>query len=294
MPSRAIRRVIRFWLWLLLPFSSSLHATPDFVPAASAYHAYIDAKIILSLELTAKKEAFVEIVNLGDTRRCLSIENINLRTEDGKSLRFDSFLYDGGQSKTQGGDKACVRQRTQRKWELGYSFEFTQKVRKVIVLMGNTAFRLQPLSQAEFEEFVKNLDRINLEESSDYQKIFNLKVLFGKNIYGSLVRYRKVNVSPASEGTRGPITLLSTLPKQTQQAFRKKKGGEVEIKVKLDANGEVTDAVPDVQLEYGLTERAVYEVRNWWDFAPAFENGKPVPSEHTVKVVYRIEEEDED
>ena len=161
-------------------------------------------------------------------------------------------------------------------------------------LIGNTAFRLQPLSQAEFEEFAKNLERINLEESSDYQKIFNLKVLFGRSIYGSLIRYRRVNVSPKSEGSRGPVTLLSTLPKQTEQAFRKKKGGEVEIKIKLDANGEVTEATPDVQLEYGLTERAVYEVRNWWDFAPAFEDGKPTPSEHTVKVVYRIEEEDED
>jgi hypothetical protein len=287
-------KIVRLWFLAVFCFPSLLFASIDFVPAPSAYHAYIDSKIILSLELTAKKEAFIEILNLGDIRRCLSIENLILRTEDGKRLRFDSFLYDGSQSKTQGGDKACVRQRTGRKWELAYSFEFPQKVRKAVFLMGNTAFRLQPLSQAEFEEFAKNLDRINLEESSDYQKIFNLKVLFGKSIYGSLVRYRKVNVSPTSEGTRGPITLLSTLPKQTEQAFRKKKGGEVEIKIKLDANGEVTEAMPDVQLEYGLTERALYEVRNWWDFVPAFEDGKPVPSEHTVKVVYRVEEEDED
>src|SRR5262249_12077115 len=150
-----------------LCFSSPfLFGIPDFVPAASSYHAYIDAKIILSLELTAKKEAFIEILNMGDTRRCLSIENLILRTEDGRPLRFDSFLYDGRQSKTEGGDKACVRQRTRRKWELGYSFEFPEKVRKVMFLMGNTAFRLQPLSQAEFAEFMKNLDRINLEESS--------------------------------------------------------------------------------------------------------------------------------
>jgi Gram-negative bacterial TonB protein C-terminal len=292
--SNPVRKTIVFAFFSLFLYSPFLSATPDFVPAPSAYHAYIDAKIILSLELTAKKEAFVEILNLGDARRCLSIENMNLRTEEGKALRFDSFLYDGSPSKTEGGDKACVRQRTRRKWELGYSFEFPQRVRKVVFLMGNTAFRLQPLSQAEFEEFTKNFDRINLDESSDYLKVFNLRVMFGKNIYGSLIRYRKVNVSPRSEGTREPITLLSTEPKQTEQAFRKKKGGEVEIKVKLDVNGEATEAVPDVQLEYGLTERAVYEVKNWWEFAPAFENGKPVPSEHTVKVVYRIEEEDED
>ncbi len=294
MSNQLVRKMITLGFFSVFLYSPLLLATADFLPAPSAYHAYIDDKIILSLELTAKKEAFVEILNLADIRRCLSIENMNFRTEAGKPLRFDSFLYDASQSKTEGGDKACVRQRTRRKWELGYSFEFPQEVRKVVFLMGNTAFRLQPLSQAEFAEFTKNLDRINIEESSDYLKVFNLRVMFGKNIYGSLIRYRKVNVSSRSDATRGPVTLVSTQPKQTEQAFRKKKGGEVEIKVKLDANGEVTEAVPDVQLEYGLTERAVYEVKNWWEFAPAFENGKPVPSEHTVKIVYRIEEEDED
>jgi Gram-negative bacterial TonB protein C-terminal len=271
-----------------------LHATSDFVPTASARHAYIDAKVIYSFELTPKKEAFIEVLNLGDVRKCLSVENISMRTEDGKVLKFDSFLYDGSKSKTEGGDKACVRERTRRKWELGYSFEFPQKVYKVVFLVGNTAFRLQPLSQAEFEEFTRNRERINLGESSEYLKVFNLRVLFGKNIYGSSVRYRKVNIPSTTEGTRGPVTLLSTFPKQTEQAFKKKKGGEVPIKVKLDSKGEVIEATAEAVLEYGLTERAVYEVKNWWEFAPAFENGKPVPSEHTVKVVYRIEEEEEE
>ena len=273
---------------------SPLLATPDFLPTASTYHAYIDAKVIMSLELTPKKEIFIEIVNLGDARRCLSIENISMKTEDGINLKLDSFLYDGGKSKTEGGDKACVRQRTRRKWELGYSFEFPQKVRKVVFLMGNQAFRLQPISAAEFEEFNRNLDKINLEVASEYLKVFDLRVKFGKNIYGSSVRFRKVNVSPTSEGTRGPVTLLSTFPKQTEQAFRKKKGGEAEISVKLDAKGEVIEAKANSLLEYGLTERAIYEVKNWWEFAPGFENGKAVPAEHTAKVVYRVEEEEED
>ncbi|MCI0721445.1 MAG: energy transducer TonB [Acidobacteria bacterium] len=292
--------MIRFPAHLLCLFAcvtgapSLLLATPDFIPTASAYHAYIDAKIIFSLELTAKKEIFVEVINMGDIRRCLSIESINLRTEDGLVLKPDSFLYDGTKSKTDGGDKACTRQRTRRKWELGYSFDFPQKVRKVVFLMGSQAFRLQPVSAAEFEEFTRKVNQLNLEVASEYLKIFDLRVKFGANIYGSSVRYRKINVSSTSDGTRGPVTLLSTFPKQTEQAFKKKKGGEVEVSVKLDAKGEVTEAKAENQLEYGLTERAVYEVKNWWDFAPGFENGKPIPSTHTTKVVYRIEEQDED
>jgi hypothetical protein len=90
------------------------------------------------------------------------------------------------------------------------------------------------------------------------------------------------------------VTLLTTFPLQTEQAFRKKKGGEVSLQLKVDVHGEVTEALPNIQLEYGLTERAVYEVKNWWDFSPAIENGKPVAGEHTVKVVYRVEEDEEE
>lgn len=282
------------FLALFLGIPVPLLAVAEFAPTSSAYHAYVDAKIILSLELTPKKEIFLQILNLGDTRRCLAIDHIYMRSEDGKILKLDSFLYDGTKSKTEGGERGCVLQRTSRKWELGYSFEFPQTVRKVFFLVGNTDFRLQPLSPAEFQELTANLGKINLDESSEYLKVFNLKVLFGKNIYGSLVRYRKVNISPTTDGTRGPITLISTTPQQTEQAYRKKRGGEVPMKIKLDNNGEVLEVTPEVTLEYGLTERAVYEVKNWWLFAPAFEDGKPVPSEHTVKALYRVEEEDED
>ncbi len=283
-----------FLVWFSFSTRSLLFATADFTPTSGPCHVYMDAKIIMSLEVTPKKEFWVELVNIGDTRRCLSIENITMRADDGTILRFDSFLYDGTKSKTDGGVRACVTARTRRKWELGYSFICPQAVRKVIFLMGSQAFRLQPMSAAEFEEFSKNLDKINLDVGSEYLKNFDIRVKFGRNNYGSTVRYRRVNVPPTSEGSRGPITLLSTNPPQTEQALKKKKGGEVEISLKLNEKGEVIEAKAENTLEYGLTERALYEVKNWWEFAPAFQSGNPVASNHTVKVVYRIEEKDEE
>ncbi len=283
-----------FLLLFFLSKGSFLFATVEFAPTSSPCHVYMDAKIIMTLELTAKKEFWVELVNIGDMRRCLSIENITMRADDGTILRFDSFLYDGAKSKTDGGVRACVTARTRRRWELGYGFVCPQAVRKVVFLIGSQAFRLQPMSPSEFEEFSKNLDKINLDVGSEYLKIFDMRVKFGRNNYGSTVRYRRVNVPPTSEGSRGPITLLSTTPPQTEQALKKKKGGEVEISVKLNEKGEVIEAKPENTLEFGLTERALYEVKNWWEFAPAFESGKPVASNHTVKVVYRIEEKEEE
>lgn len=293
-PRKSVLLVFFGAVFSVFCLSFHLYATADFIPTASPFHAYIDAKIIMSLELNSKKEFWIELVNIGDTRRCLSIENIALRADDGTVLKFDSYLYDGSKSKTEGGVRACVHARTRRKWELGYSFVPPETVRKVVFFMGNQAFRLQPISSAEYEEFSKNLDKINIDVASEYLKVFDLRVKFGRNVYGSTIRYRRVNVPPTSEGSRGPITLVSTFPKQTEQALKKKKGGEVEISLKLNEKGEVIEAKPENTLEFGLTERAVYEAKNWWDFAPAFDKGKPVSSTHTAKVVYRVEEEAEE
>src|SRR6187401_1140185 len=166
-PMRKLASLALLIFGLVLVLSPAAFATPDFIPTASAFHAYIDAKVIFSLEFTPKKEVFLEVVNMGDTGRCLSIGNISFRTEEGLVLRPDSFLYDGTKSKTEGGDKACTRQRTRRKWELGYTFDFPEKVRKVVFLVGNQAFRLQPVSPAEFEEFQANVDHLNLEVASE-------------------------------------------------------------------------------------------------------------------------------
>ncbi|MFN8007243.1 MAG: hypothetical protein U0V70_09515 [Terriglobia bacterium] len=117
------------------------------------------------------------------------------------------------------------------------------------------------------------MEKINLEIGSEYLKKFDLRVKFGRTNYGSTMRYRRVNISPTTDKSRAPMTLLSTLPPQTEQALKKKKGGEIEISLRLNDKGEVLEANPVNTLEYGLTELALYEVKYWW-VAPAFENGE--------------------
>ena len=277
---------------LIVMSSHSLRATPDFLPEASAYHAYVDSNILFAFELAPSQEAFIEVINLGENRRCLSVGRISLRTAQGQPLKFDSFLYDGRKSKLEGNPRACVRQRTRRRFELGYSFDFPGAVRKVVFLVGRLAYRLQPVSGMDYRKFVENFEKINIEVSSEHLKKFQLGVLFGENIYGSRIRYRRVTAPFVSQGTRGPVTLLSTYPKRTRKAERKKTTGSLSISLKLDAKGEVVEAVPESSLEFGLTERALYEVRHWWDFAPAYRDGKPLASQHRAKVVYRTEQDD--
>ena len=271
---------------------SAARATPDFLPEASAFHAYWDSTLLLAFELTPRREAFIEVINLGENRRCLSVERIYLRTAEGQPRRFDAFLYDGRKSKLEGNPRACVRQRTRRRFELGYSFNFPEQVRKVVFLLGRLAYRLQPVGGEDYRRFVENFDKINIGVSSDRLKVFQLRVLYGKHNYGSRIRCRRVTAPFVSKGTRGPVTLLSTFPRRTEKARKKKKTGSVSIALKLDASGEVVEAVPESSLEFGLTERALYEVKHWWDFAPAYQDGKPVAGDHRAKVVYRLEQDD--
>ena len=277
---------------LALLGASPVRATPDFLPEASVYHGYVDSTILFAFELTPSREVFIEVINLGENRRCLSVDRIFMRTAAGKPLRFDSFLYDGRKSKLEGNPRACIRQRTRRRFELGYSFDFPGKVRKVVFLLGRLAYRLQPVGGEDYRKFVGDFDKVNIGVSSERLKRFQLGVLYGKNIYGSRIRCRRVTAQFVSKGTRGPVTLLSTFPKRTEKARKKKKTGSLSIALKLDVNGEVVDAVPESSLEFGLTERALYEVKYWWDFAPAYQDGKPVASDHRAKVIYRLRQDD--
>lgn len=285
-------RVPLLGVGLVLLGGSPVRATPDFLPEAGAFHAYWDSTILFAFELTPSREAFLEVINLGESRRCLSVERIFLRTAEGQPRRFDAFLYDGRKSKLEGNPRACVRQRTRRRFELGYSFDFPEQVRKVVLLLGRLAYRLQPVGGEEYRRFVENFDKINIGVSSDRLKYFQLRVLYGKDNYGSRIRCRRVTAPFVSKGTRGPVALLSTFPRRTEKARKKKKTGSVSIALKLDANGEVVEAVPESGLEFGLTERALYEVKHWWDFAPAYQDGKPVAGDHRAKVVYRLEQDD--
>lgn len=271
---------------------SPVRATPDFLPEASAWHAYVDSTILFAFELTPSREAFIEVINLGENRRCLSVDRIFMRTAEGQPLRFDTFLYDGRKSKLEGNPRACVRQRTRRRFEFGYSFDFRENVRKVVFLLGRLAYRLQPVGGEDYRRFLESFNKVNIGVSSDHLKKFQLGVLYGRNFYGSRIRCRRVTAPFVSRGTRGPVTLLSTLPKRTQKARKKKRSGSLSIALKLDANGEVVEAVPESSLEFGLTERALYEVKHWWDFAPACQDGKPVAGDHRAKVVYRLEQDD--
>lgn len=289
---KSLWRIPLLVVGLLLLGGSAARATPDFLPEASPFHAYVDSTILFAFELNPSREAFIEVINLGETRRCFSVDRIYMRTAQGQPLRFDSFLYDGRKSKLEGNPRACVRQRTRRRFELGYSFDFPGEVRKVVFLVGRLAYRLQPVVTADYRSFVGNFDKINIGVSSDHLKRFQLGVLYGKNIYGSRIRCRRVTASFVSKGTRGPVTLLSTFPRRTEKARKKKKTGSLSIALKLDANGEVVEAVPESSLEFGLTERALYEVKHWWDFAPAYRDGKPVAGDHRATVVYRLRQDD--
>ena len=275
---------------LIVVSSHSLPATPDFLPEASAYNAYVDSNILFAFELAPSREAFIEVINSGRTGRCLSVDRITLRTAQGQPLRFDSFLYDGRKSKAgRQPPGLCSPADAAADSSSVYNFEFPGKCARSAFLVGRLAYRLQPVSGADYRKVVENSKRSISGSAVRHLKKFQLRVaLRGRHLWfqDSLPAGDGLVCQP---GTRGPVTLLSTFPRLTPKAKRKKTTGSLSISLKLDAKGEVVEAVPESSLEFGLTERAVYEVRHWWDFAPAYRDGKPLASQHRAKVVYRTE-----
>ena len=156
-----------------------------------------------------------------------------------RGSRFGStpFFTMAGESKLEGNPRACVRQRTRRRFELGYNFDFPGEVRKVVFLVGRLAYRLQPVSGMDYRKVVENFEKINIGVSSEHLKKFQLRVLFGDDIYGSRIRYRRVTVPFISRGTRGPVTLLSTFPKRTPKAKRKKDDRQPEYLIEAGCQG---------------------------------------------------------
>ena len=63
----------------------------------------------------------------------------------------------------------------------------------------------------------------------------------------------------------------------------------IDVRVRIDARGRVTSAVPVVKQKAGLNSylasRAVYAAK-LWRFTPARENGKPAPSTQTIHFVF--------
>jgi TonB family protein len=66
------------------------------------------------------------------------------------------------------------------------------------------------------------------------------------------------------------------------------KTAQVEVLVKLDSRGHVTDAhiVSGTKLK-ALTAGAVIKAARQWVFQPAMLNGRPIPSEHTIVFAFR-------
>jgi protein TonB len=73
----------------------------------------------------------------------------------------------------------------------------------------------------------------------------------------------------------------------SEQARKKKINGTIQVSFLVDTNGVPTHIHVQNGLGYGLDEKAVQAVSQY-RFEPATEDGKPVESEVTVEVNFRI------
>jgi TonB family protein len=102
------------------------------------------------------------------------------------------------------------------------------------------------------------------------------------------------NIPTAGKGTihgdggfTKPRLIYGPSPEFSEEARKAKVEGTIELKVTVDASGDVDDARVTNGLGSGLDEKAIEAVRKW-KFKPGTKDGTPVTSEIKVDVSFRV------
>jgi TonB family protein len=104
---------------------------------------------------------------------------------------------------------------------------------------------------------------------------------------GQSLTSHKTNPQLSGTGTLHPKLLHSGEPNFTEAARSLKYGGDVLVHFWVKPDGTVTDLSIVRPLGMGLDERALVAVQHYV-FAPATQNGKPVPFELNVEVNFQV------
>jgi TonB family protein len=105
---------------------------------------------------------------------------------------------------------------------------------------------------------------------------------------GQSLTSHKTNPPISGTGTLHPKLLHSEEPNFTEAALSLKYGGDVLVHFWVKPDGTVTDLSIVRPVGMGLDERALVAVQHYV-FAPATQNGKPVPFELNVEVSFQIQ-----
>jgi protein TonB len=88
-------------------------------------------------------------------------------------------------------------------------------------------------------------------------------------------------------GVSAPVVLFAPEPGFSEEARKAKVSGIVKVDLQVDTNGRPTHVRVIRGIGMGLDEKAIEAVQQY-KFKPAMENGKPVPVEMNVDVVFTI------
>jgi periplasmic protein TonB len=91
---------------------------------------------------------------------------------------------------------------------------------------------------------------------------------------------------PVMDYDQPPRPIKLTKPVYPQEAFVKKIEGMVEVDILIDANGRVVDA--RIKRSIPLLDAAALQCVRQWIFSPAMKGGRPVATQATAPVTFRI------
>jgi TonB family protein len=90
-----------------------------------------------------------------------------------------------------------------------------------------------------------------------------------------------------SGGVTAPVLLFKKEPEYSEEARKAKYQGTVLLYIEVDPSGKATNIRVQHSLGLGLDEKAIEAVRQW-KFKPGYKDGKPVTTQTTVEVQFRL------
>ena len=95
-------------------------------------------------------------------------------------------------------------------------------------------------------------------------------------------------VHTAGKEVKNPVLVRRTLPAYTDAAIEAKIQGTILLQVIFRKDGSVSGFKILKSLGYGLDERAIEEIANYWSFRPGTLKGKPVDVRATIEVTFTL------
>jgi TonB family protein len=267
-------------LSLSLVFASTAKAGTTF--------AYVDSRVILTVEFSNPQAATLNLFNLTDYVTAFKAQDL-LVLNEGNVLHIGQVIVRENPQGEEGPymGSTLIKPWTYQGLSILGALPEPGNIGQAIVVLGGKRLSMVRLDEAEFDELASRVESLDLKKRDgarileDAAIVRRGKVQYPTGEQDELdLALRKIL---GSEDINPPRLISRTRVKLTDAAVQAGVRGRVRLSVSLSRNGEIKEVKVVRGLGFGVDERAIEVVRNSWKFLPATKRSELVEVSMTVE-----------